>query len=172
LSGPRQQFQRQCEKWARISEHSLKLPADAPFFHLSSLDQKTSDQLIKELITHRLAGYYFLQKIDVDGDDLGYVVLLREVHHMHRVLAERLARAGISFSEFQELCRQEPFHSARINIKRDETALAISTLMSPHIEHILQVFSHLFGRIGLPDAPSSYMQEICSRQPSFRRFGS
>ena len=44
-------------------------------------------------------------------------------------------------------------------------ALPIGQVRSPNIEHLMQAFSTLFGRIGLTDLDESYVKGLLVRQP-------
>ena len=169
-AGPRAQFEGLCGKWHRVHAALAQNVAEAPFFHLAAADSKIAEQVVRDLVQHKVSGYYFLRSVEPEGDDLGYVVLLREVHHIHRAMAELLVRAGLARSDYEEMCRVHPNYRGRLNIVRDDVAMPVSMLTSPHVEHLLQVFSNLFGRIGVPDTPIDYLQELCARQPSFKRF--
>ena len=170
ILGARKQFEGLCQKWEKIREAENLRALDAPFFHLSAIEPTLSERVVKELAQQKLSGYYFLKSIELDGDDAGYVVLLREVHHIRREIINTLIRHGIKYSDFEEMCRTQPIHKGLLNILRDDVAMAVSVLESPHVEHMMQIFSNLFGRIGIPDISPEYTQELCQRQPSFRRF--
>jgi hypothetical protein len=57
---------------------------------LATAAPKLKTRLIQELTSHRLAGYYFLDRIDPQGDDIGYVALLREIQLIPRRLAHTI----------------------------------------------------------------------------------
>jgi hypothetical protein len=48
---------------------------------------KLISSLLAELLNHTVGGYYFLPQIEMDGDDLGFVVLVREIQYLPRRLA-------------------------------------------------------------------------------------
>lgn len=163
----KQRFSDLCEKWANVQKLSGLLATQCPYIELAEIAQNLSEQLVREIVQHKLIGYYFFSRIDPDGDDLGYVVMLREVRSVTKSLAE-LLRSGISSSDFEEMCRIEPTHQRRLNVQTGDFAMPVSVVESPHMEHLMQVFSTLFGRIGIPDTPTEYLQSLCDRQPSFR----
>jgi hypothetical protein len=123
------------------------------------------DALIRELIQQRLSGYYFLPSISLKGPNLGYVVLLREVRHIPRELAASVA-AGISEDEYQVACNGRPHFLHRLSFAKETFAMPVGLLKSPHVEHLMQVFSTLFSRIALPDPDPTYIENAWRRLPS------
>lgn len=114
--------------------------------------RKNSPPRIKELITelskHILQGYYFLEQLQVDEEPIGYVALLREVTTLQRNVVSDLAK-GISKEYWRQIYESKGGVSLRFD--KDDFAMPISQLGSPTIEHIMQCFSNLFGRIGVAD---------------------
>jgi hypothetical protein len=127
---------------------------DCPLPNHAALQQairsckKHVEAVIKELIGHRLAGYYFLPDL---GDiterrsTKGYVVLLREVHHVPRrgvaALRDGIAAADVGSEPIGGLC-----------FDCFDFAFPVAELSSPWTEHLMQSFCNLFGRIGVADA--------------------
>ncbi|WP_156115946.1 hypothetical protein [Bosea sp. UNC402CLCol] len=129
---------------------------------LYSINEKLSSNLLKELIHQKLSGLYFLSSIEFDGDSTGYVILLREVQSIPRTLAQLIA-SGLDRDEASSM----PYHRM-ISFDHAPFAMPIGELKSPAVEHVLQTFSTLFGRIGLDDPPKSYVEEMCTRRPRAR----
>ena len=105
--------------------------------------------IIQRLSRHSVLGHYFLEKLSLDiSHSHGYVCLLREVSTLPRAIAERLAR-GLS----AEACRALGGDAYLLNLSFEyqDLAMPIIELGSPTIEHVLQSFSNLFGRIGVPE---------------------
>jgi hypothetical protein len=109
---------------------------------------KATQAVVAELLAHRLAGYYYMQdigKLTEYPSTHGYVVLLREVHHLPRVSAMQLLN-GVSRESTSAdtvphgLCLDE-----------FDFAYPIAEVQSPWIEHLMQVFCSMFGRIGIAD---------------------
>jgi hypothetical protein len=123
------------------------------------------DALIRELIQQRLSGYYFLSSIALEGSNLGYVVLLREVRHMPRELAASVA-GGISEDDYRVARNGRPHFADRLSFVKETFAMPVGLLKSPHVEHLIQVFSTLFSRIGLPDPDPTYIENAWRRLPS------
>ena len=119
--------------------------------------------LMDELVAHRLTGYYFLPQIDPDGDDMGYVVLLREVRHLPREIA-RCVAAGFPRPEPRVDTDTGSQFVAHLCFDHYDFAMPIGLLPSPLIEHIMQSFALLFTRIGLEDLPSEYLTDLWDRQ--------
>lgn len=118
--------------------------------------------MIKELVTHRLAGYYFLKTIAPDEQETGFVALLREISHLPRGLA-RLIAGGLE-ADNHELTEKGEW-LAYVDFSTDDFAMPLGQLESPHVEHLLQTFSTLFGRIGLPDTPPEVINRFCQTRP-------
>lgn len=111
---------------------------------------KQIEDLVKRLSRHQVLGHYFLESLDFEVNDAeGHVCLLREVSTVPRAVAEQLGR-GLDRARYDELCVQEQ-HRSGLLIRPDELAMPIIEIGSPTIEHVLQSFSHLFGRIGVAD---------------------
>lgn len=124
---------------------------------------KIRDKITSELVKQHLNGYYFFDSIDQDND-LGYVVLLREIRHISRDLIQMIAN-GLESKTYDELCDRRYDWKGRLvfNLEID-MAMPVSKLRSPNLEHLLQSFSMLFGRIGLTDVQEEYISSLWSRQ--------
>jgi hypothetical protein len=118
--------------------------------------------IIKDLALHKLLGYYFLPSILEDGPRIGYVILLREMRAIPSSVA-RLIANGVEkdHSALSALVDSNSY----LSFETDNFSMPIGELPSPEIEHILQCFSFLFGRIGVEDIDKEYLLEICNRQP-------
>ncbi|EIE50584.1 hypothetical protein C357_12921 [Citreicella sp. 357] len=115
---------------------------------------KEIENLVRRLSRHDVMGHYLLETIDFEsGRAEGYVCLLREVSTLPRLLAEKLGE-GLDHSTYTALCKDLEF-DADLVIRRDDLAMPIVEIGSPTIEHILQSFSNLFGRIGIADPVES-----------------
>lgn len=119
--------------------------------------------VMDELVTQRLTGHYFIPQLEPDGHDHGYVVLLREVRHLPRVVGESVASGLPRPDESVEpvLQSQAPSH---LCFDHQDFAMPIGILPSPLIEHIMQCFALLFTRIGLDDLPDDYLTGLWARQ--------
>lgn len=130
--------------------------------------QKLRRKIIDELVKHSLAGYYFLPGISPDEESyLGYVVLLREIQHMPRDLAFRI-KSGLSKDEYKSICTINSNLSGYLMIDDDNKSMPIGVLPSPSLEHLMQCFSNLFCRIGLPDPDPTYIESLWDNQPIFK----
>jgi hypothetical protein len=118
--------------------------------------------IVKELIHHRLAGYYFLPRLEAKSEDTGFVVLLREVSHLPRELA-RLIANGLDATNATFLSQRHWL--AYTDFTLSDFAMPVGELTSPQVEHLLQTFSHLFGRIGLPDPDDATVDALCAVRP-------
>jgi len=117
---------------------------------------------IKELIHHKLNGYYFLPKLEPDSVETGFVALLREVNHLPRHLA-RLIAGGLEATNSE--LSQHPEWRTYVDLTLSDFVMPIGEITSPKVEHLLQTFSHLFGRIGLPDPDKSKVEALCGVRP-------
>lgn len=120
---------------------------------------KIVDRILRELTSHRLTGYYFLPRVSVEGPPVGHVVLLREVHHLPRKLAAAMAR-GLTLEKYRELCEASPSMLGKLNFRELTMLHPIGVLASPLLEHLMQQFGLLFGRIGVRDVPDEYRDEL------------
>lgn len=115
--------------------------------------------LIRRLSRQDVTGFYFLERLHAGDAPKGYVCLLREINTIPQHIAERLA-TGISKAEWTE-------HYASVSrnclsFDKDDFGMPISQIGSPTIEHVMQCFSNLFGRIGLPDPVEAEITNIIS----------
>lgn len=118
------------------------------------LKTSTAEKLLKELWSNLLQGYYFLEAVgDTEhGSSLGYVVLLREIHHIPRSLAQSVAR-GIDKDSGDERF---------LNFSVFDFSYTTGKLRSPRIEHLMQQFALLFSRIGLTDPLIDTYNSLCN----------
>lgn len=117
-------------------------------------------QLISRLSRHNVLGHYFLEALYPDTTDFtGYVCLLREVTTLSKKIADELGR-GLSFDQYNKFQPSEKF--SPLVFDHEELAMPIVEIGSPTIEHILQSFSYLFGRIGIPDPVENVVQDIAA----------
>ncbi len=113
-----------------------------------------SESRIRDIITrlsqHSVLGHYLLETLSHRGDEkYGYVCLLREVTTLPRVISEKIGK-GLDKKTHDDLCKKY-MYSNRLIINQDELSMPVVEIGSPTIEHILQCFSNLFGRIGISD---------------------
>ena len=118
--------------------------------------------VVKELIHHKHAGYYFLPRIEAGSEDSGFIALLREVNHLPRELA-RLIAIGMDASNSN--LSSNPHWLTYVDFTASDFAMPIGEIKSPEVEHLLQTFSHLFGRIGLPDPDKAKVEALCEVRP-------
>lgn len=122
--------------------------------------------LIEELIHHKVNGYYFLPNVYIDESKRGYVVLLREATFVPREVAPLIAH-GVDLPTLK--ASETPNILNCLNFSIDDFAMPISQVPSPEIEHILQSFSMMFGRIGLADPDPLLVSELRARVPDRAR---
>ncbi len=154
-----------CRRYDLALTALASAPSEAICLEIAKVAPKLKDALVRELVHQKLGGYYFLNRIEPDGDDKGYVVLLREVQIIPRMVAHAVGK-GVDFRQYAEMCNDEPSLRGRLDIERDDLAMPVGMMRSPNLEHLMQSFSLLFGRIGLEDPDPSYVSGLWVRQPS------
>ena len=122
---------------------------------ICATSSKINDKLAKDLWGNQLSGYYFLKEIGETEhkSNCGYVALLREIHHISRQAAA-LIGGGITADESREK------NIMSMNFSVMDFSYPVAKVASPWIEHLMQQFSNLFTRIGLPDAPESTLSPL------------
>lgn len=135
------------QKERLISEEQLK--------KICATSSKVNDKFAKDLWGNQLSGYYFLKDIGETEykSNCGYVVLLREVHHISRQAATLIGE-GITADESVEK------NIMSMNFSVMDFSYPVAKIASPWIEHLMQQFSTLFTRIGLPDYPESTLSPL------------
>lgn len=109
--------------------------------------RKIFDSFVKELFSNQLSGYYFLSNVgDTEFESaFGYVALLREIHHIPRQTAKSIASGVEKPENYDSVLQSIPNYSVF------DFSMVVGKVASPWMEHIMQQFSLLFSRIGLPD---------------------
>ncbi|RVJ77340.1 hypothetical protein [Sinorhizobium medicae] len=155
-------------KFAEIVEryeliNSLSESGHDPICDLFEMNAALAKALLKELALNRLTGYYFLPAVTDDGEKSGYVALMREVSRLPRELAMRIAN-GLDADD--GCLATNPSWATYVSFEHEPFAMPIGEIPSPAIEHFLQTFSALFGRIGLDDIEPTYLASITERRPA------
>lgn len=144
---------------SRAFEEIAKSDAEHMFSWFAENRHNDVQTIIRRLSKQDVLGHYFLEKIsEEDGYAKGYVCLLREVVTLPRNVAEKLGK-GLDHATHQSLFNGEVFTSG-LSISQDDLAMPVIEIGSPTIEHILQSFSQLFGRIGVADPVDDVINEI------------
>lgn len=146
-------FRSTCEKYlntlGRLDDIHAALEVNPDRKRVAALLNRVepiADGVLKDLVGHRLSGYYLLQGLDTLTNKDNYVALLREVHHVPTRVARQIA-SGINSSEWrgsEDGCPR--FRSP------EDVAMPVAKLRSPWIEHLMQNFAMLFSRIGVADS--------------------
>lgn len=140
-------------------------PQDRVCLEIRANYLKFVSAMLEDLVRHRLSGYYFIGDVDVNGDDRGYVILVREVQAIPRELAQ-LILDGLDAVGFDAACRKYPAFIGRLQFGSATYAMPIAILKSPNVEHLLQTFAMLFSRIGIADTDPAYIASLWNRQSS------
>jgi hypothetical protein len=116
---------------------------------------KFINAVIKDLLSHKMAGYYYIpdfEKLTENASQLGYVVLLREVHHLNKGAVKPLIN-GITKRDIgtppQGLC-----------FDCFDFVYPVAEIQSPWVEHLMQAFCTLFGRIGITDIDKTHTASV------------
>lgn len=151
------------ERGAKIVERQKAFEVVAPgdVKAIADLDERTVHEVVKELMTQKLAGHYYIGAVTPDEAPSCYIALLREATFLPRDLAISIAK-GLS-CESSEYLRNRQWDRWIKFRTEDDMAMPVGQLPSPYVEHMMQAFSLLFGRIGLPDTKSSHIEEYCRR---------
>lgn len=121
---------------------------------------KSVRQLVKDLFEHKLMGYYFLERLYPNTEVEGYVCLLREGSSLPKEIAEELAN-GLSVERWNELAYQGV--QGQLEFLNLDLAGPVAQLGSPTIEHIMQSYANLFGRIGIADPRVEDLDSVINR---------
>lgn len=132
---------------------------------LLKLSPKVVATVTKELIEHKLTGFYFFPAVSGDLEE-GYVALMREVSFLPRELAKKIAQ-GVTKAEAAGLGGR---FGQFLQFETTDFSMPVGQLGSPNIEHLLQSFSLMFGRIGVTDPDPALIDKLCSRD--FTKLGS
>lgn len=161
----RSKVEKLCQQYELADTAISSAPASRASLQVAESMPKIRDSLLKELVHQNLGGYYFLSRVEPAGEDTGFVVLLREVQVMSRELAAAVAD-GIDAKQLADSPTLAASRPLALDIGPGELAMPIAILRSPHIEHLMQTFSYIFSRIGLPDPDPAYLSNLWQRQPS------
>ncbi len=124
--------------------------SEALFSWFSRNRTKNIEEIVRRLSRHGVLGHYLLERIATeDLEGTGYVCLLREVVTLPRNVAERIGK-GLDKPTYESLC-DATLTGQGLQIGAEDLAMPVIEIGSPTIEHILQSFSNLFGRIGVAD---------------------
>ena len=127
---------------------------------LAELDERIVHDVVRELMNYKLSGHYYISGVLPDEAPACYVALLRESSFLPRDLAAAIAK-GVAIDSVDY--RKNPSWTRWVRVAEDDMAMPIGALPSPHVEHLMQTFSMLFGRIGLPDTQAEHVDEYCRR---------
>lgn len=146
------------EQASRLDQlEALKLEDTADLNWFIETYRKEVSTLVRELINNKVPSFYYLPSVTEENENVGYVILLRESAFLPRQIAKEVA-CGVDRPVIKNSVLE-----VNLSFLHDDFAMPVGQIPSPHIEHILQTFSYMFGRIGLQDYDESLVSEICSR---------
>lgn len=156
----------QFEKACRRNEIARKLlKGESPVEAASALfsaERTECNKIIKELCQNAVADAYFLPRISTNDDQSGYVVLMREIHHIPKVLANAISN-GMDYERYASIVKIDARIQGRMQMDIDSFALPTGVIKSPYVEHFLQRLTLLFSRIGVSDIEDETIKELQGR---------
>jgi hypothetical protein len=139
---------------------SLENISSKHLMYLQNTYKGIAKGIVSELLNQKLNGYYYLNAISPTHEEgEHFVILLREVNHIPRVLAMEIAH-GLDYEPYITLCQQYPSAIGRLEMTPDSFCMPLGAMKSPNIEHLMQKFAELFGRIGIDDPDESLLSSL------------
>ncbi|WP_341863276.1 hypothetical protein [Gymnodinialimonas sp. 57CJ19] len=120
--------------------------------------EKEASALVKELVQHKVPSFYFIPSVTDENENDGHVILLRESAFLPRSIAKEVAN-GVDRPE-----KNDSELGIHLSFEFDDFAMPVGQVPSPNIEHILQTFSYMFGRIGLENYTADFISDVCGRK--------
>jgi hypothetical protein len=160
-----EQFAKACTLFELAHRCAASRACDGVALDLAQLVPHLRIAIVKELIRHSLSGFYFLPSVEPRDSELGYVVLVREVQSLPKTLALNIAE-GLDSNVYESACTADASLRGKLAVGEDDFACPVGQLASPQLEHLLQSFAFLFGRIGLPDPAKNYIDSLLTRLPT------
>jgi hypothetical protein len=132
--------------------------------HVGKVFKESASKKVTELMENKVLDAHFLPVIRPEErlrEGAGYVVLFRQIVALPGQLAVRIANGVASEKDLPgDLVQQaQQFITYPAGL--------VANICSPHVEHIMQRFSNVFGRIGVQDCSQPYKDRLAS-QYSFK----
>lgn len=163
INDENKKFHKKCNRYVEIVNFSEKGDRNVCLEWLKKENPGRIRDIVKRLVRNDVLGHYFLPRIHADEKLIGYVCLFREVSTIPRDLVTELSK-GLSEARWRMIRNESS--GGEFSFVGDDIAMPVSQVGSPVLEHILQSFSHLFGRIGVDDPLEDdiqYLQDRCAR---------
>ncbi len=129
-----------------LKQYTIDMALEKEIYKPTDKDKK---KLVKDLLEHRLAGYYPIEDWGSADNYKSYrVIILREIQSFKREIALKF-KSGFLEEEFDQSFLSE--NAFAVSSNRSNIYEIVSEIASPYIEHIMQAFSHNFCRIGVED---------------------
>lgn len=161
----RTRFEDLCKRYSVALLGISDDPPEGTCLQVAKMAPKLKDSVINELAHQQLAGHYFLSQLEPNGEDAGYIALLREIQTLPTAVALAVSNA-LEKDRFDEMCALDRRLVGRLRIGPGDVAMPLGMLRSPNIEHLMQAFSLLFSRIGILDPDPNYINTLWLRQQS------
>lgn len=154
-----QQFWNFCKECKEFDEVNCQDDPDLIFMWFTTNRPSKVEEIIRRLSRHAVLGHYFLETLsEEESGAQGYVCLLREVATLPKSVAEKLGK-GLDSESYKEICGDSsPNHG--LVFEGDNLAMPVVQIGSPTLEHLLQSFGNLFGRIGVEDPVEDVISDI------------
>ena len=150
------EFLKECDQFDEVGRQDNP---DLMFMWFATNRASKVEDIIRRLSRHAVLGHYFLETLSEEGGSAkGYVCLLREVATLPKIVAEKLGK-GLDSESYKEIC-QFRSDSFGLIFEADNLAMPVVQIGSPTMEHILQSFGSLFGRIGVEDPFEEVISDI------------
>lgn len=147
--------------YGQISDAQSSNKSLATHPEVQKLFQEQAPKKMEQLLINEIPDAHYLPShSEGSEEDLGNVVLFRYILSFPYSLVPFLKEGLLTKNLDLEL-------SVRIQsiffLDDNDPPGLIASVTSPHIEHILQRFSHLYARIGVDDYPENYKQKITNK---------
>ncbi|HSU15880.1 hypothetical protein [Longimicrobium sp.] len=159
----RKSFEKSVAQFELLEDALSSTPATVDLPKLHQQFSGTHMAVLRECITQQLSGYYFLESISPnDKDAAGFVVLLREIHHLPKELAGEVP-GGIDQNAYEEVCNITELARGKLEFTSADFCLPLGRVRSPEIEHLMQAFALLFTRVGIADPDPTLLDRFPAR---------
>ena len=131
---------------------------DEGFAELRNKCSPIYKKLLEDIVRNDVAGFYLLE--NWDSTDEQYVVLLRDIKRIRKDIFFQIGD-GIMYDGVNDTIDEK---SDLMKLTNDADMIYVEVeLLSPIVEHLLQMFFHNFGRIGVEDRPHNTLRNLLNK---------
>lgn len=142
------------DKYYSLACKYLEREIDSEFQELQSKCSQIYKKLLEDVVRNDISGFYLLEGWNSDEF---YVVLLRDIKRVQKNTFFKIGD-GIMYDGVNVVVDEK---SDLMKLTNEEEMIYVETeLLSPIIEHLLQMFFYNFGRIGVEDRPQNTLQSL------------